>query len=273
MTASCSPRPRTPTCLYDIQNRLAEFHFYTGAEVNHFAKIYFDRKATQDKLHAALTPAVDRFKAASREEQTEFRGQLKDYVRLYAFLSQIIPFVDPDLEKLYVFCRLLLRKCVLEVDRLPVEVQQAIDMESYRLNETHKGTIYLERGTAEVKPIVAKDAGYRPEDPEALSTIIKELNERFGTDFSEDDRVFITQLEEKLAMDAALEASVRVNQPENARLTFNNVMNDQVQEMIDANFKFYKQINDDKQFGKFFGDWLFERYLQTRGTGDSAANR
>ncbi len=255
-----------PNLLYDIQNRLSEFPFYTEAEVNQFAKIYFDPKATQDKLHAALSPVVDRFKAASKEEQTEFQGQLRDYVRLYSFLSQVITFTDPELEKLYVFGRLLLRKCVLEKERLPLEVQQAIDMESYRLNETHKGTIYLERGTAEVKPIGEKDVGYRPEDPEVLSTIIKELNERFGTDFSEDDRVFITQLEEKLAMDAALEASVRVNQPENARLTFNTVMNDHVQDMIDANFKFYKQINDDQQFGKFFGDWLFERYLQTKGT-------
>ena len=68
--------------------------------------------------------------------------------------------------------------------------------------------------------------------------------------------------EGKLATDQALEASVKVNTPENARLTFDHVANDKVQELIDTNFKFYKQINDDPEFGKFLLDWLFERYSQ-----------
>jgi len=251
-----------PNLLYDLQTRLANFQFYTPAEIDRFAQIYFNPKATQDKLHAALTPAVDRFKAASREEQVDFRGQLTDYIRLYAFLSQVITFVDPDLEKLYVFGRLLLRKCVIEGEPLPKEVQQAIDLESYRLPETHKGKIKLQRGTVEVEPIGPKAHQPAPNEKEALSRIIQELNERFGTDFSEEDRVFIQQLEERLASDPGLEASVKVNPPENARLTFDHVLNDRVQEMIDANFKFYKQINDDPEFNKFFSDWLFDRYLK-----------
>ena len=251
-----------PNLLYDLQTRLANFQFYTPAEIDRFAQIYFNPKATPDKLHAALAPAVDRFNEATKEEQVDFRGQLNDYVRLYAFLSQVITFVDPDLEKLYVFGRLLLRKCVIEGEPLPKEVQQAIDLESYRLTETHKGKIKLQRGTVEVEPIGPKAHQPAPNEKEALSRIIQELNERFGTDFSEEDRVFIQQLEERLAADPGLEASIKVNSPENARLTFDHVLNNRVQEMIDANFKFYKQINDDPEFNKFFSDWLFDRYLK-----------
>ncbi|MDQ3828942.1 MAG: hypothetical protein M3361_06475, partial [Candidatus Tectomicrobia bacterium] len=88
-----------------------------------------------------------------------------------------------------------------------------------------------------------------------------------GTDFTEEDKVFIKQLEQKLAADPALEASIRVNPPENARLTFNHVVNDRLQEMIDANFKFYKQVTDDPEFAKVFLDWLFERYRGTSKRG------
>ena len=91
-----------------------------------------------------------------------------------------------------------------------------------------------------------------------MSQIIQELNKRFGTEFSEADKVFIEHLEGKLAADQALEASVKVNTPENARLTFDHVASDKVQELIDTNFKFYKQINDNPEFGKFLLDWLFE---------------
>lgn len=250
-----------PNLLHDEQTRLEAFHFFTSDDLNTFARFYFDPKSTQEKLHAALVPTVDRYKDANEEEQNDFRSLLNDYVRLYAFLSQIITFADAELEKLYVFGRLLLRKLPVKRDQLPVEIQQNIDMESYRLQKTHGGSIKLERGKGELEPI-GNGGGPTPTPPEVepLSQIIKEINERFGTDFSEEDRVFIQQLEQKLAGDTALETSIQVNTPENARLTFDHVANDKIQEMIDTNFKFYKQITDDPTFEKFLLDWMFERY-------------
>ncbi len=252
-----------PNLLYDLQTRLEGFHVYTADDVTAFARVYFDPRGTQEELHAALVPAVDRYKDAAEDDRKEFRSLLNDYVRLYAFLSQILTFTDADLEKLYVFGRLLLRKLPVQRDQLPVEIQQNIDMESYRLQQTHAGKIGLKRGTKELQPIKGGVIFDPPPDPvEPLSAILKELNERFGTDFSEDDKVFIRTLEERLAGDPALEASVKVNTPENARLTFDHVAGDRIQELIDTNFKFYKQINDDKDFEEFFLGWLFERFVK-----------
>jgi type I restriction enzyme, R subunit len=76
--------------------------------------------------------------------------------------------------------------------------------------------------------------------------------------------VCIHEIEVLLADNIALEASIRANTPENARLTFDHVVNDLLQEIIDAHFKFYKQVNDDEEFAKTFLDWLFERYYQKK---------
>ncbi len=256
-----------PNLLYDLHTRLAQYYLYTASEIDAFAKVWFDPKATQDKLNYLLQPAKDRFEGASREDQQQFRSQLGDYVRLYAFLSQIVAFTDPELEKLYVYGRLLLRKMKAKPgEQLPVEIQQDIDVDSYRVQHTSSGKIRLERGTSELEPITGGNIFQPPpEEVEALSAILKALNDRFGTDFADDDKVFIRQLEEKLAGDPALEASVKVNVPENARLTFDHVANDRIQEMIDSNFKFYKQITDDQDFERFFLGWLFERYKQRTG--------
>jgi type I restriction enzyme R subunit len=43
---------------------------------------------------------VDRFKGEPPERQVDFRHQLGTFLRLYAFLSQIVDFQDADLEKL-----------------------------------------------------------------------------------------------------------------------------------------------------------------------------
>ena len=182
-------------------------------------------------------------------------------MRLYAFLSQVVTFTDADLEKLYIYGRMLLRKLPFKRDQLPVEIQQNIDMDSYRVQQTSSGKIELDRGTEELEPKTGGDMFQLPPDEiEALSQILKALNERFGTDFSEEDKVFIQQLEEKLAGDAALEASVKVNVEENARLTFDHVANDKIQEMIDTNFKFYKQITTTRSSGSSCWTGLFERY-------------
>jgi len=251
-----------PNLLYNLQTQLADFQLYTEAEVNRFATLYFDAKGTQDKLYAALEPIVDRYKESLDGEKADFKGHLTDYVRLYAFLSQIITFVDTDLEKLYVFGRLLLRKLPTSLARLPVEIQQNIDIESYRIKQTSKGKIQLSRGTTEIEPIGAKEIyALGNDDFELLSQIIRVLNENYGTDFSEDDKLCIREIEQRLAGNAALEASVRINPPENARLTFDHVVNDLLQDMIDGHFKFYKQVTDDSEFARTFLDLLFARYL------------
>jgi len=251
-----------PNLLYDLQLRLANYHFYSEDEIERFSALYFDAKGTQAKLYAALAPVVDRYKEATEGDKADFRGQLTDYVRLYAFLSQILTFIDSDLEKLYVFGRLLLRRLPNTYERLPVEIQENIDIESYRVQQTSKGKISLPRGVNEIPPIGSKEIySLTPDELEPLSQIIQELNEHFGTDFSEEDKLCIRELEQRLSGNPALEASVLVNPPENARLTFDLVVNDLLQDMIDGHFKFYKQVNDDPEFSKVLLDWLFERYL------------
>ena len=120
--------------------------------MNGFAKIYFDAKSTQDQLYAALAPIVDRFDALSEQEKHDFRGQLTDYVRLYGFLAQVLTFADTDLEKFYVFARYLRRLLPADPTELPREVQQNIDMESYRIQQTGGGKITLERKPGSLDP-------------------------------------------------------------------------------------------------------------------------
>ncbi len=62
-----------------------------------------------------------------------------------------------------------------------------------------------------------------------------------------------------------LEQTVRVNTPENAMLTFKEVLERQLQEMIDTHFKFYKQVNANPEFAQTLTKFLFDRYR--RGLG------
>ena len=253
-----------PNLLYEIQTSLGTFPVYAQTDVDDFAKVYFDGTVTQERLYAVLNPVVERFRELHEDEQQNFRSKLTDYVRLYAFLAQILTFADVDLEKLYVFARYLRRLLPADQEELPHEVQENIDMESYRVQETGSGKIDLERKTGTLDPIGTKDAhGHVPEEIETLSRIIAELNERFGIELGPEHRVTLGQMMERLADDAALDAAARVNTRENVRLTFDHKVEQVIQEIVDSNFDLYKRITDDRAFGAELKNHLFDQYLRS----------
>ncbi len=263
-----------PNLLYEIQGRLAAFPVYTQADVGQFATIYFDAKATQDRLYALLAPVVERFREVSEEEQHDFRGQLTDYVRLYAFLAQVLTFADADLEKLYVFARHLRRLLPADRAELPREVQRNIDMESYRIQETGSGRIALDRKPGLLDPVGTKGSQRTaPEELETLSRIIAELNERFGLNLGGEHRVTLGQMMERLDADAALDASARVNTRENVRLTFDQKVEHVIQEIVDSNFELYRRITDDRAFGEVVKDMLFDQYVRAHRQAEELIKR
>lgn len=47
-----------------------------------------------------------------------------------------------------------------------------------------------------------------------------------------------------------------------ARLTFDHVISDRIQDMVDVSFKFYKLLNDDQDFAKFVHEVMFKEYVK-----------
>ena len=184
-----------PNLLYEVQGGLLDFGVFQTSDVEQFARLYFEPKTTQDRLYNALEAARQRFVDLDPDEGRDFRGQLVDYVRLYAFLSQVLTFADVDLEKLYVFARHLRRLLPTDDTELPREVQQNIDMESFRIQRTSRGAIKLERQGGALDPAGSKPRGGGPdEELEALSRIIEALNERFGLNLGPEHRVTLEQI-------------------------------------------------------------------------------
>jgi type I restriction enzyme R subunit len=262
--ASILSEATDPNQLYDLQNQLADFDLFMQSEVDAFAAEWFHAKGSQDKLHGILAPVVERFRDQDAEDQAGFRSVLRDYTRLYSFLSQVLTFADLELEKLYVFARMLFLKLPVDPAELPREVLDNVDMDSYRLRLTHNGEVTLEPDTEELYPIVGPGIRVaKPEDLyEVLSRIIELINMKFGVALTEADRICVETALRSLEQDPALDASCRANTRENASLTFRQKFEEAVQGFVDSNFKLYKRITDDERFGSTLRDALFDFYLR-----------
>ena len=133
-------------------------------------------------------------------------------------------------------------------------------MDSYRIQRMHKGKIDITRGRGELKPgTLDEGSSGSGEDEEALSEIIRVINDRYGTEFSEDDKVF-KAFRDRLYEDAAVQKSAAANTKENAKITFEDKAREHAREMIDENFGFYKKFNDDDDFRQALVHMLFNDF-------------
>jgi type I restriction enzyme R subunit len=105
---------------------------------------------------------------------------------------------DPALEMLYSFGRFLLPHLPLDREADRVKIGDEVGLQYYRLERIYSGEITLQEGEPEgVKSPTDVGTGKAKEEKIPLSEIIKVLNERFGTNFTDEDRFFFEQIREK----------------------------------------------------------------------------
>jgi hypothetical protein len=216
--------------------------------------------------HAVLAPVVDRFEQSDEDDRDGFRATLAAFERLYSFLSQIITFTDPELEKIYVWASLLRRKLPTKEGQLPVEVQQSIEVESLRVEKTGARDIELEKKNVALDPMRFGAPVPTSEELAPLSRIIEDLNEHFGLDLNENDRVTAYHLLTQLEANPGLNQAMDVNPKEIVRLSFDKLAGTLFQEIMESNLGFYKQLQNTPELREVFFRRLFEEYVSRYNT-------
>jgi type I restriction enzyme R subunit len=243
-----------PQHLYQLQAELDDMRVYTISEVENFCKAFFTpgRRATgleHPELYRWVTPALDRFRALSDDDQEEFRDRLKAFVNLYAFLSQVIPFQDTDLEKRYAYARLLGRALPRRASGPRYAFDDDIALKYYRLQKISEAPIELaKKGGATVKGLtdVGTASGDDPEEP--LSKIVELVNEKYGTEWTPADQLFLDQIHEENMLDEDLLDSARVNTEENLRYKFDRILERKFLDRMDQNGAIFERFVKDPQF-------------------------
>jgi len=245
-----------PQQLEALKHELNAAQVYYWSEVEAFAKVFYKpvaRQTAQDHagMHLHLQPAVDRFRALQDETtRREFHEKLKGYVNLYSFMSQIMPWCDPALEMLYSFGRFLLPHLPLDRDAERVKIGDEVGLQYYRLQRIYSGEIDLREGEPEwVKSPTDVGTGKAKEEKAPLSEIIKVLNERFGTNFTDEDRFFFEQIREKATHNEQVVKLKRANPFDKFQLGLRQLIENLMVERMADNDKIVTRYMDDKEFG------------------------
>ena len=249
-----------PNKLFDLQEALDNYQVYTKEQVVEFSDKIL-ASVSVDQLHAMLDSSTAIFRNdLTEEQQADFRAKVKTYVRLYIFLSQIVPFENPYLERLYIFLNHLQNKLGGDT---PIDLAQGIldniDMDSYRLQLEATTDILLEQGE-DLKPIPTDmRGGTNQPEIDKLSNILQTFNDRYGTQFEDVDKV--RKMAESVANDVAknqeLITSIKYSDDQNARITSDKIVGEELLKHITTNFDLYKLYSDNKEFKEDFSAMMF----------------
>lgn len=213
--------------LNELAATLDQWKIYFQNELQQFAEIWFNAKqqptgAEHKQLNSILDKAVARFLAIGgdiqqgfedlselkTEQQNLFKSQLKSYLNLYQFVSQIMDYSDDLHEQRYVYLRALQSKLPYDADRNKVDLSKDVVLHYYKLQKRSEGKILLGEGDAE--PLKgATDVGTgRADATDELSNMVKEINGVYGTQFTIADQLFFEQIiEDALANDEIIGAA------------------------------------------------------------------
>ena len=254
-----------PNVIYDMKNTLDEFRVYQTSEVEKFADIFYSNETQVSgdlgKLQSQLRPATDRYIALEIERRDVFKSTLAMFNRVYSYITQVCRLFDKDIHKFSVYSKFLYAMLPKGNGTERVSVDDKIMLEYYKLEKDFEGSIELEGSDGGYVPI-SGDAGHREPKKDPLTTIIDKINERFGTAFTEMDKVLV-QMENDYANQEKWQSYAKNNDRATFMLLFEKDFPTMAAERYEQNDEFFRKLFADpemmKQVMDTVGTVLYER--------------
>lgn len=257
-----------PNSLYAVLSSITEKHLYSKKELDRFSEIFFSEKENMEQLQPILEETLLRFKELEKSEQAIYKSAAIDFTRLYDFLSQILTFTDIDLEKHYLFLSHLIKKLPKGNKQLPVEVTNEVLLDSYKVQKQYNEKIKLESRRGELKGIKPSMANEPVEDIfDLLSQIVKTLNDLYGINITEEDKVDLEKIQVDLFNNSELISFFNpINSKQNIKEKFFEEMDNTLLQFVNTKIELYNKLTEDKVNDKLKTMWFNHLYdRQIRG--------
>ena len=253
-----------PNVIYDLKNTLDQYRVYQQMEVDRFAEIFYSGKeqiaGDIGKLRGTIRPALDRYYELEPERQDMFKSTLQRFNRIYSFVTQVCRLFDKEIHKFSVYARFLSMQ-------LPkghgehVDVDDKVLLEYYRLEKDFDGAIELESAEGGFVPITG-EAGRREQKKDPLTVLIDKINERYGTNFTEMDKVLV-QMENDYAAQSKWQSYARNNDRKTFMLLFEKDFPNMAAQRYEQNDDFFVRLFSEpelmKQVMETVGSVLYQR--------------
>ncbi len=169
-----------PNSLYDLLDLIKNFNLFSDQVINEFTEIFVNKNRDDSKLQPVLNLVIDNWRNLTDEEKELSRMYIRNYCKLFSYLSLIHQFNNQELYKCYLFFEFLKKKFPVDIIQ-NVDVSDMVDLDSLDLEIKGKIDISLEEKNTIFDPKNLNNANLKEEEEYSfLSEIIEEMNEFYG---------------------------------------------------------------------------------------------
>jgi len=244
--------PTDPNILYNLQQKIMASKIIHKDEMRLAVDgILKATTAGSSALKANTDTAVERWNLLDDETKVDFKSLCRNYVAAYSFLAQIVPFKDPDLEELYYYTKMLERRLLLDNGGGTVDIDDSVVLTHLRTQIIAQSEdLSLSKGSEDpMDPaIVESSGGKKEDDTELLSKLIADLNDRFGLNLTDADRIWFEQQQQHYANDPDLMEVAKANDYDNFEMHFVPLVADGLIERHEANEDLFKAFFNQPDF-------------------------
>jgi type I restriction enzyme R subunit len=252
-----------PNSLYTVQSKIDSFNVFYQNEVEAFAEIFFRKGNNYEKLNPILKTVSKRFEETLEEEEhINFKSEVQTFLKLYRFLSQIITFTDVELEKYYVFLTALLKMLPYIKANLPLDVLGEVELDSYKIQHQYTTDLDLVSENGEMYGMTPGGASGKEDDElDMLTNIIKVLNDTFGIDLTEEDKVEFKKMKDKIYSNEELMGFFNKNNSrDNIQDKFSEEIDNELLNFINTKLELYNKLSEDRVNIMFKKMWFNDLY-------------
>jgi len=259
-TSTSLSQPTDVNVLHDIKDALDNAAIYENDEVKEFNQLFFN-KADAEELSPFIDNVVSKFdQELSEEEKADFKIKAKQFVKIYAQISCIVPFNNADWEMLHWYLKFLIPKLKVR-DKENEEIDDllnSIDLSTYGLERVKLNyAIGLDSSESEIDPQNPNPRGsHDNNEKDQLDQIIYNFNERFfaGWDATpQEQRVKFINIAKHVMSDPNYEDKVLNNSDEqNRKIALEDMIKKAVNNERRRELDLYKKYASDDEFKKAF---------------------
>lgn len=242
--------------VYDLRTKIHAYMLYNDNDVDLFANVKIQAGKAQDeralgRVTGILKPIIDQYLELNEKEKYEYRDLLRKFTHAYSYITQIVRINDKELFKEFMFTSYLVK--LLPKDTAEkINIDDKITLEYAKLKETYKGSIELEKTSADLKPEQSLQAKKKPKTRDTLQSIIDKVNELYFGDFTESDKVIIQGIFEMFMNDDEVKKYAQYAKDNNPEMFVNSLFPEKFKEIAMSLFE-----KNHESFQKLFTDTSF----------------
>lgn len=185
-----------PSNIYEYKNDIERRKLFTQNDIDKVVTLLL----CGDEQQIAGIPSIlgqlvnEYVKPLPEEEQELIRKEVNRYIRQYGLLAQLMKFLDPDLERFYMFCKLYYKYLPYTKETLPLDILEKIDLDKYRIQLAEQGCITLEGEDGELTPPSTAGISGGEKEFDHLDHLIHMMNEPYEGFLNENDQIILELL-------------------------------------------------------------------------------